>query len=239
MATVFKYPPSTPDWCNLSVLHKNTLPPRASFFNYDSEEDALAQDITKSKSLCLSGTWKFKLDKYPIEPPQGFFEPGHDVSGWGDIVVPGMWQLQGYGKGPQYTNLNYVWPANPPHIPFDDNETGHYVRAFKVPKKFKGHQIRLRFEGIDSSFHVWINGRECGYSQGSRNPSEFDVTECLHEGKENTIAVRVYQRCDGSYLEDQVCPRKSLIAQCCHVLLQYLLDTSRRNAIFVQYHDGL
>ena len=78
------------------------------------------------------------------------------------------------------------------------------MRKFSVPEHFKGHQLRLRFEGVDSAFHVWINGNEVGYSQGSRNPSEFDVTEFVNEVGENNLAVQVYQYSDGSYLEDQV-----------------------------------
>jgi beta-galactosidase len=208
MAPTIRYPVSKPDWSNLAVLHKNTLTPRAWFHIYENEKDALSRDVTKSKTLSLNGTWKFKLDKYPIEPAREFFEPGFDASGWGDIEVPGIWQLQGYGHGPQYLNVWYPFPGDPPNIPLDDNETGHYNRTFRVPKKFKDHQLRLRFEGVDSSFHVWVNGKEVGYSQGSRNPSEFDITKLVHEDKENTISVRVYQRCDGSYIEDQVCSHK-------------------------------
>jgi beta-galactosidase len=98
----------------------------------------------------------------------------------------------------------YPWPVDSPNVPYDDNETGSYLRTFKVPKAFKGDQLRLRFEGVDSSFHVWVNGKEVGYSQGSRNPSEFDITAFVDAERENTLAVQVYQRCDGSYLEDQV-----------------------------------
>lgn len=201
-----KYPPNpSPDWSNLSVLHRNTLAPRGNFYIYENEKDALARDVGKSKTLSLSGTWKFHLTPYPVEPAEGFFKSDFDTSEWDDITVPGMWQLQGQGKGPQYTNVNFPWPVNPPHIPFDDNETGHYVRSFEVPKGWKedGQQLRLRFEGVDSGFHVWVNGKEVGYSQGARNPSEWDITEYVEEG-ENKIAVRVYQRCDGTYLEDQV-----------------------------------
>jgi len=78
------------------------------------------------------------------------------------------------------------------------------VRTFKVPKSFKDHQLRLRFEGVDSAFHVWVNGSEVGYSQGSRNPSEFDISKFVDEKGENTLAVQVYQYSDGSYIEDQV-----------------------------------
>lgn len=73
-----------------------------------------------------------------------------------------------------------------------------------MPKEFKEDQLRLRFEGVDSSFHIWVNGKEVGYSQGSRNPSEFDITSFVNLDAENTLAVQVYQFCDGSYIEDQV-----------------------------------
>ncbi len=203
MESTTQYPPSSPDYCNLSVIHKNTLPPRASFYLYDNEKDALSRDVSKSKTISLSGTWKFKLEPFPIEPATDFFEQGFDTSKWDDINVPGIWQLQGHGKGPQYTNVNFPWPVDPPNVPLDDNETGHYVRTFQVPKKFHDYQLRLRFEGVDSGFHVWVNGKEVGYSQGARNPSEWDITKYLEPGRDNTLAVRVYQRCHGSYLEDQ------------------------------------
>jgi beta-galactosidase len=87
-------------------------------------------------------------------------------------------------------------------VPFDDNMTGSYLVNFSVPSNFADSQLRLRFEGVDAAFHLWLNGKEIGYSQGSRNPSEFDITNDVREG-DNTLAVRVYQWCDGTYIEDQ------------------------------------
>lgn len=196
------------DWNNLSVLHRNTLPARNHFFLYTSEEDAIeaaqTHDTSKSKSQLLSGTWKFHLTDSPLQGPLNFYEEDYDVSGWHDVNVPGMWQLQGFGKGPQYTNIPYPFPCNPPHIPVDENECGRYVRTFTVGQEADDHQIRLRFEGVDSAFTVWVNGIDVGYSQGSRNPSEFDITDVVKRaGRINTLAVQVYQRCDGSYIEDQ------------------------------------
>ena len=92
---------SLPDWSNLDVLHKNTLPPRASFFVYENASDAYTRDVTKSRTLSLSGKWKFHLAKSPFDAPRNFFDPKFDPTSWGSIKVPGMWQLQGYGKGPQ------------------------------------------------------------------------------------------------------------------------------------------
>lgn len=203
MTTTFTYPEATPDWNNISVIHKNTLPARATFYNYSSVEDALSRDITKAHLISLSGTWKFDVAPSPVEPCPQFYKPGFDDSHFGHIEVPGMWQLQGYGQPPQYTNVDYPWSVNPPNIPHEDNETGYYLRDFVIPKFFKDHQLRLRFEGVDSAFHVWVNGHEVGYSQGSRNPSEFDISSFVQPGKSNSLAVRVYKRCDGSYIEDQ------------------------------------
>jgi beta-galactosidase len=197
------YPTGKPDWNNLDVLHKNTLSPRAYFHNYTSEADALTYDVTKSKTHSLSGTWKFEHAYSPFEAPEGFEAPSFDTSKWSDIAVPGMWQLQGFGKGPQYTNVQYQIPIDPPNVSFTENETGSYVKRFKIPQELQSGQIRLRFEGVDAAFHVWVNGKEVGYSQGSRNPDEFDITSLIDVNGDNVLAVRVYQLCDGTYIEDQ------------------------------------
>lgn len=199
---------STFDWNNLNVLHRNTLPARSHFFLYNSQEDAIqaaqTHDVSKSKSQLLSGIWKFHLTQSPLIGPLDFFHEGFNTSQWHDIRVPGIWQLQGFGKGPQYTNVPYPFPCNPPHVPLDDNECGRYVRHFTIGPEADDHQIRLRFEGVDAAFTVWVNGVDVGYSQGSRNPSEFDITDLVRRGgPTNTLAVQVYQRCDGSYIEDQ------------------------------------
>ncbi|KAH9860719.1 hypothetical protein J1614_012051 [Plenodomus biglobosus] len=198
-----QHPSGTPDWNNLNVLHKNTLPVRAYFHNYTSEDDALTYDPSRSKTHNLSGTWKFQHAYSPFEAPEGFESASFDTSKWDDIVVPGMWQLQGFGKGPQYTNVIYQIPVDPPNVSFTENETGSYIKKFTVPKELKNDQLRLRFEGVDAAFHVWVNGKEVGYSQGSRNPDEFDITSLVDLDAENTLAVRVYQLCDGTYIEDQ------------------------------------
>ncbi|KAI0016793.1 glycoside hydrolase family 2 protein [Xylariomycetidae sp. FL0641] len=197
-------PKSLPDWSNVKVIHRNTLPPRSHFYLYNSEQDALSGDVEKSRALLLSGMWGFDISTGPFEGPRDFWRPDFDHTKWKLIKVPGMWQCQGFGKGPQYTNVNYPFPVDPPNVPYDDNECGRYITRFDIPENLKdGAQWRLRFEGVDAAFTVWMNGKEVGYSQGSRNPSEFDVTSCLETGEENTLCVEVYQRCDGSYIEDQ------------------------------------
>lgn len=186
------------------VLQKNRLPHRASFFSYRNDQDALTYDYESlSTAKSLNGTWKFNVVDNPLNAPDGFESSHFDSSQWADIAVPGMWQLQGFGQ-PQYTNTVFPFPVDPPNVPYQGNHTGSYIRKFSVPSEWKGSALRLRFEGVDSAFHVFCNGTQVGYSQGSRNPSEFDVTSLLRFDGTNTIAVRVYQFCDGSYIEDQV-----------------------------------
>ncbi|KAH6842957.1 hypothetical protein B0I37DRAFT_207657 [Chaetomium sp. MPI-CAGE-AT-0009] len=202
-------PASVPDWNNLKVIHRNTLPPRAHFFLYQNREDALSRNVARSKSQLISGQWLFHLSKSPLDGPVDFHQHTptdlESKHGWHGqtIRVPGMWQLQGYGKGPHYTNINFPFPVDPPRVPIDDNECGRYATSFQLDSEDEGHQFRLRFEGVDSAFTLWVNHREVGYSQGSRNPSEFDITPFVRCPGTNSLHVEVYQRCDGSYIEDQ------------------------------------
>lgn len=189
------------DYKSLSVLHKNRIKDRSYFMSYNNIDDAISYDRGRSHGFTLlNGLWKFHYAETPELAPQSFYENEYDVSDWGDLQVPSNWQMHGYGK-PHYTNVQYPFPVDPPHIP-TENPTGSYRKDFYVSKEMIEDLVFLRFEGVDSAFHVWINGQAVGYSQGSRLPSEFDVTSFVHEGK-NTIAVRVYQWSDGSYLEDQ------------------------------------
>ncbi|KAL1892653.1 hypothetical protein Sste5346_006939 [Sporothrix stenoceras] len=199
----------TPDWNNLAIIHRNTLPPRASFYNYTSTDAALRGDYDDALAHCLSGTWQFKLYPCSWRMPEGVAEQStlDDLQSleYTDIAVPGMWQLQEAGRsgvGPRYTNMALPFSVDPPNVPLFNNETGHYVRTFNVPPTLRGHQLRLRFEGVDAAFHVYLNGQAIGFSQGSRNPSEFDITEAVQE-ENNILSVVVYKWCVGTYFEDQ------------------------------------
>ena len=199
---MYQFPQSKPDWSNPDVIHRKLLPPRSYYFQYEHEEDALPANTDLACAVKLSGTWKFHHANSPFDAPDGFEASSFDSSKWSTIQVPGIWQLQGYGK-PHYTNVAYPFFVDPPNVPFDENQTGSYVRKFRIPEQYSDEDLRLRFEGVDSAFHVYVNGKLAGYSQGSRNPAEFDITNLVNISGENTLAVRVYQYCDGSYLEDQ------------------------------------
>ncbi|KAJ5958728.1 Glycoside hydrolase family 2 N-terminal [Penicillium vulpinum] len=178
--------PERPDFMNPAVFRRNTLPARSYHI--------------PSTSLLLNGNWEFNMSRSPPEAP----EPSDKTSDedWSSIVVPGHWQLQGWGR-PNYTNTQFPIPVCPPFAP-TENPTGTYRRNFQVPAEWKSNhpEIRLRFDGVDSAYHVWVNKSLVGYAQGSRNSSEFDVTPFLQEG-DNEVFVRVYQWSDATYIEDQ------------------------------------
>ncbi|MDR4889961.1 glycoside hydrolase family 2 TIM barrel-domain containing protein [Fredinandcohnia sp. QZ13] len=189
------------DYENQNVLQKNRINDRSYFMSYQNLEDALSFERGRAPGfILLNGMWKFHYAETPEHAPETFYKNDFDASNWDDLQVPSSWQLHGYGK-PHYTNVQYPFPVDPPYVP-TENPTGSYRRDFYVTDEMLKGLVFLRFEGVDSAFHVWINGQFVGYSQGSRLPSEFDVTSFVQEGM-NTIAVRVYQWSDGSYIEDQ------------------------------------
>ncbi|HEX6553222.1 MAG TPA: glycoside hydrolase family 2 TIM barrel-domain containing protein [Ktedonobacteraceae bacterium] len=193
--------PDLPDWETHKCLQKNRLAARSYFVPYAEKKAALSFERGNSPFFkLLNGLWKFSYYPSPAEAPQGFYEDSFDVEPWDDLQVPSSWQMHGYGH-PHYTNIDYPFPVDPPHVP-TENPTGCYRRTFHVPDEWVNRYVTLRFEGVDSAFHAWINGAEVGYSQGSRLPTEFDVSHYLRPGI-NHIAVRVYQWSDGSYIEDQ------------------------------------
>lgn len=189
-------------WENHQVDGINRMPARAHFLTFPNREKALLGSNRYTHAFKnLNGVWKFMFLDAPEYSPEGFYESGFNAASMDDITVPGNWQLQGYGKM-HYSDLWYNFPINPPYVP-TENPTGIYKRTFYVENSFAGKQIIIRFGGVDSAYHLWINGQEVGYSKGARNEAEFDITDLVRVGEENDITVRVYQWSDGTYLEDQ------------------------------------
>lgn len=207
-------------WENPSVIGINKLPAHAAQISYSSEEEALKSSISNSpRYLSLNGKWKFQFADNPGDAPSNFYKKNFNAGSWDDIDVPANWERRGYGNA-IYTNLTY--PFTPPSqkplrdeyrgnrydliehpkTPHELNDVGCYIRTFELSQEWKNMQVILHFGGVSSAFYLWINGEFAGYSQGSRLPAEFNITGFLKDNK-NTIAVKVYRWCDGSYLEDQ------------------------------------
>ena len=184
------------DWENPKVIARNREKPRSRKINFLNEN----QRYFKS----LNGLWDFKYIE-DINIYNGDFHKLDFVpalkDAWEKINIPSHWQLEGYGN-PHYTNIQYPFPVDPPYPP-KPNPAGLYRNKFYLPETIKGEEQIITFEGVDSAFNFWINGEYCGYSQGSRLPAKFNISDYLNYGGKNIIAVQVFQWSDGSYLEDQ------------------------------------
>ena len=206
------------DWEDNHVLQINREPARAYFIPFGEHKG--------DRMLSLNGLWQFRWTKTPDERVKDFYRTDYDASGWTQLAVPANWEVNGYGT-PIYISAGYPFKIDPPYVmrePKKDwttyverNPTGQYRRTFTLPDGWEGRdgiatnttgqtfqkgQTFLRFEGVMSAFYVWVNGQRVGYSQGSMEPSEFNITPYIKKG-ENQISVEVYKYSDGSYLEDQ------------------------------------
>lgn len=196
--------PFSRDWENHHILHINREPARAAFVPFTLRPG----DCT----ISLDGTWRFRWTATPEERTPDFFRIDFDDSSWVDFPVPANWEVNGYGT-PIYVSAGYPFKVNPPFVTDapkasyttfkERNPVGQYRRTFALSAAWeqKG-QTFVRFEGVMSAFYIWVNGQRVGYSQGSMEASEFNITPYIQQG-ENQIALEVYRYSDGSYLEDQ------------------------------------
>ncbi len=214
------------EWQSPDSLAYNKEMPKARFFTFQDMESArkvLPENSQYWKSL--DGNWKFNWVKEPSLRPTDFFKPNFDVSGWDEIEVPSNWNIAGIQKDgslrygtPIYVNQKVIfqhevkeddWRGGVMRTPpenwttFDArNEVGSYRREFSIPENWKGREIYINFDGVDSFFYLWINGKYVGFSKNSRNAARFNITPYLKKG-ENVVAVEVYRNSDGSFLEAQ------------------------------------
>ncbi|MBD1379466.1 glycoside hydrolase family 2 TIM barrel-domain containing protein [Metabacillus arenae] len=186
------------------VFSVNRLSAHSDHCYYETMDEARSSSPMKMRHN-LNGNWKFNYAVNPLIRPEYFYQLDFDSSGWGNITVPGHIQLQGFGK-PQYVNTMYPWDGHnhirPPEIPSDHNPVGSYLKSFSVPDNMISKPVYISFQGVESAFFVWLNGEFVGYSEDSFTPAEFELTSFLTAG-ENKLAVEVYQRSTGSWLEDQ------------------------------------
>lgn len=245
-----KQPAASDPWQDATVTHINRMPMTAHYLPFTSENGALAQlkmddarrfqlNTQNERRRSLDGVWKFKLVKNPSLALTDFFKTSYNVNDWQNINVPGSWELQGF-DAPIYTDVTYPFKANPPFVPQDYNPVGHYVHEFTVPENWKGMDVIMDFEGVESAFYLWINGKMVGYSEDSRLPAHFNISKFLKKGK-NCLAMKVFRFSDGSYLEDQDYWKYSGIER--NVFIQArpksrMNDYVLGNKLINQYKDG-
>ena len=202
-----------PPWENPFVFERNRCAAHAPIFAYDSEEAARASRSREDSPwfVSLDGPWKVKWAPEPAKAPAGFEDPAFRAADWPTINVPDCLECAGFGT-PIFRNVGYYWTPDPPFVTrpapnnflvhAEPNGTASYRREFTLPEKWMGRRTFLRFDGFASAIDVWVNGRKVGYAEDGRQGAEFDLTMFVKAGV-NTLAVRTYRICDGSYMEDQ------------------------------------
>lgn len=193
------------DWLeNPEIFRVNRIDAHSDHWFYEKMDQLNLEDNMPLKQN-LNGKWRFSYSENPSLRIKDFYKEDFDVSGFDYIEVPGHIQLQGYDKC-QYINTMYPWEGHdelrPPHISKTYNPVGSYVKFFDVKDELKNKQTFISFQGVETAFYVWVNGKFVGYSEDTFTPSEFDVTNYLKSG-ENKIAVEVYKRSSASWIEDQ------------------------------------
>ncbi|UDQ97601.1 glycoside hydrolase family 2 TIM barrel-domain containing protein [Lentisphaerota bacterium WC36G] len=201
-----------PDWEDPQIIGRNKELPYATHFSFGNDKASL--DRTKSPYFkSLNGQWKFNWVKRPELRPKNFYQADFDDSLWKTIKVPANVEIEGYGT-PIYTNVTYPFSKAKPgqvmleppkkYTTYDErNPVSSYRTSFSVPSDWDGQQVFIQFDGVESAFYIWVNGKKVGYSEDSRTPAVFNLNKYLKKDGENLLAVEVYRYSDGSFLEDQ------------------------------------
>lgn len=188
---------------NPEFYQDNRLQAHSDHVIYKDEYECLAKKT--SYRMYLNGLWKFSYGKNMSLAVSDFESLDYDCKEWDEIRVPAHIQMEGYGN-PHYTNTTYPWEATekiePGEIPEKFNPVASYVKYFTLPENMKGQRICISFQGVESGFALWLNGKYVGYSENSFDPAEFELTPYLKDG-ENKLAVRVWKWTSSSWCEDQ------------------------------------
>ena len=193
-----------PYWKDPQTVAVNKEAPRTAFMSFDTREGALSGDWSRSAWYrSLNGTWQFRYFDTWTEVPEELVMPDDGGASWDEIRVPGNWELQGFGT-PIYVNHGFEFcPRNPvpPLLP-ERIPVGVYRREIEIPDNWMERDIFLQLAGSKSGTYVYVNGREAGYSEDSKNPAEFRINDYVHPGL-NTLVIKIFRWSTGSYLEAQ------------------------------------
>ena len=208
------------EWKNPEINAVNRAPMHTNYFAYSSSEEAAKADKENSSNfMTLNGIWKFNWVKNADARPTDFYRTDYNDKGWGQMKVPDVWEMNGYGD-PIYVNVGYAWRSqyknNPPYAPIENNHVGSYRKEIIIPAEWSGKEIFAHFGSVTSNMYLWVNGKYVGYSEDSKLEAEFNLTKYLKPGK-NLIAFQVFRWCDGTYLEDQDFFRYSGVGRNCYL----------------------
>ena len=225
---------------NPGMLEINKEQPHCTIYPFDKARDAIQNDPRCSPYIAfLNGAWKFYYSPDPGSRPVDFYSDEYSTESWEEILVPGNWELQGFGQ-PIYLDEEYPFPPDPPIVP-EANPVGSYKRYFAVPASWEGRQVFLHIGSLKSAGYIWINGKLVGFSKGSKAPAEFNITRFLRPA-ENSISMEIYRWSDGAYLEGQDMWRLSGLERDVYLVARpdvYIRDFEVHADLDLDYQKGL
>ncbi len=230
------------EWLDPEVNSVNRAPMHTVYFAFSANDTSKCKEQSENY-MTLNGTWKFNWVRNSDQRPMEFYKVDYNDLGWGEMPVPGVWEMNGYGD-PIYVNSGYPWgnqfEHDPPRFPVENNHVGSYRKTITLPAKWSGKDIFMHFGSVTSNIYLWVNGKFVGYSEDSKLEAEFDVTKFMKSG-ENQISFQVFKWCDGTYLEDQDFFRFAGVGRNCYM---YARSKSRIDDIRItpdldsKYQDG-
>ncbi len=223
---------------NHKIFEDNKLPPRATYFGFESSE--ILKKENSKRFLNLNGDWKFNWVKDPKQRPITFQNTDFNDTDWKTIPVPANWEVEGYGH-PIYLDERYPFTTKWPDAPTDYNPVGTYRKEITLDEGYLSEDVILHFAGAKSAMYVYLNGEYVGYSQGSKTPTEFNVTKHVRKGK-NLIALQLFRWSDASYLESQDMLRMSGIERDVYLYTQpkvFVSDYHADTNLDDSYENGI
>ena len=174
-----------------------------AFYATMAEADADASSLVKS----LDGAWKAHFAMNPSEAPDTLLTSAALDETLREIQVPCEFQMEApEWDPPHYVNTQYPWDGHEalqaPQVSEVYNPTVTCIRHFSLSLPQVQQRTVLHLAGVEAAVLVYVNGHEVGYAEDSFTPHRFDLTPYVHVG-ENRLALRVFKRCTGSWMEDQ------------------------------------
>ncbi|MDR1517790.1 MAG: DUF4981 domain-containing protein [Dysgonamonadaceae bacterium] len=246
---VFAQNASKPYWQDIQTVAVNKELPRTEFMTFDNGKDALDKKFEENRYYhSLNGTWKFYFVESYKQLPENITDADISTAEWKDITVPGNWEVQGFGL-PIYVNHGYEFQEKasnsmpkmpPPYLP-EANPVGVYRRDIEIPSDWAGREIFLHIGGAKSGVYVYVNGKEVGYSEDSKNPAEFLLNDYLKSGK-NVLTLKIFRWTTSSYLECQDFFRISGIERDVYLWSQpktFVRDFNVKSSLDEAYENGV
>jgi len=189
--------PVVDEWNDVEVFEQHKLYPRANVIPYADENAIEKNDYTSSPYyVSLNGEWRMLLKNDFGSRPNDMEQKTFSAQEWPKVQVPdASWRQN--GKTVMAKKL-----LKPSDVSAAGNHVATYYREFFVPKDWKEYKAYLNLQA-HSAYYVWVNQEYVGYSEDSRDLSEFELTKHLKFGKTNNIVIQVVALSDGSMLESQ------------------------------------